>query len=189
MPLSAPFSIILCDRQSALVAAWRHAFARNSEIAVERGDLLDVEADAYVSPANSYGYMDGGIDYALSGRFPGIERRVQTAISEMGGILPVGQAVVVETGDPFVPYLVASPTMEVPRYVGNTMNAHSAMLALLRVITRFNQDNDGAISSVAIPGLATGVGGMEPEIAATQMAQAYEEWLEGILASGGARDV
>jgi O-acetyl-ADP-ribose deacetylase (regulator of RNase III) len=33
------------------------------------------------------------------------------------------------------------------------------------------------ISSVAVPGLCTGVGGMEPRVAALQMHQAYVNWL------------
>lgn len=141
-----------------------------------RGDPLDVKADAYVSPANSFGFMDGGIDATLSERFPHIERRVQTAITEVGGILPVGRALVVETGDAYTPYLVCAPTMETPSHVGHTNNAFRAMSALLDAVERFNNVESDAIGSAAIPGLCTGVGGMESEVAAFQMARAYEEW-------------
>src|SRR5579862_3221422 len=98
--MALSFDIILCDVLPNLVRAWQRAFAAYPEVAVQRGDLLDVEADAYVSPANSYGIMDGGIDAVLSDRFPQAEARVQAAIAQVGRLLPVGQALVVETGDP-----------------------------------------------------------------------------------------
>lgn len=81
-----------------------------------------------------------------------------------------------ETGDLDVPYLICAPTMEVPSRVGQTNNAFRAMLALLTAVEQFNAENDDAISSVAVPVLCTGVGDMEAERAAAQMAQAYVEW-------------
>jgi O-acetyl-ADP-ribose deacetylase (regulator of RNase III) len=174
--LAASFEVILCDVLPNLVRAWQRAFAAFPEVEVLRGDLLEVQADAYVSPANSYGIMDGGIDALLSARFPHVEARVQAAISQVGRLLPVGQALVVETSDLDVAYLVCAPTMELPSRVGHTSNAFRAMLALLWAVEQFNADNDHAISSVAVPGLCTGVGDMEPEMAALQMARAYAEW-------------
>jgi O-acetyl-ADP-ribose deacetylase (regulator of RNase III) len=173
--VASSFDIILCDMQPALIRAWEEAFALFPEVAIEPGDLLEVEADAYVSPANSYGIMDGGIDLVLSTRFPRIEKRVQEAIAAVDILLPVGQALVVETDDGYVPYLVCAPTMEVPSHVGHTNNAFRAMLALLKAVEKFNEVNEEGISSVGIPGLCTGVGGMEP-VAAQQMALAYAEW-------------
>jgi O-acetyl-ADP-ribose deacetylase (regulator of RNase III) len=174
--LATSFDVILCDILPDLALAWQRAFAPYPEVAVQRGDLLEVEADAYVSPANSYGMMDGGLDAVLKERFPDIESQVQGAIAAVGRLLPVGQALVVETGDPDVPYLICAPTMEVPSRVGHTSNAFRAMLALLSAIEQFNTENGDAIGSVVIPGLCTGVGDMEPETAALQMARAYAEW-------------
>ena len=174
--MATDFDIVLCDMLPNLVRAWQRAFAAHSEVAIQRGDLLEVEADAYVSPANSFGIMDGGIDMALSERFPHVEARVQAAIARIGRMLPVGQALVVETEDRDVPYLVCAPTMELPSNVSHTNNAFRAMLALLSAVKQFNADNDGLITSIAVPGLCTGVGSMEPEIAALQMARAYAEW-------------
>ena len=174
--------IILCDLEPKMVAAWERHFARFENVEVIEGDLTEMYADAYVSPANSYGYMDGGIDLALRERFAAcdIERRVQEKIAGLGGMLPVGSAIVVETGDDEVAYLICAPTMEVPSVVAHTNNAHRAMRALLNAVAEFNAKTDGAITSIAIPGLCTGIGDMEPEIAARQMALAYEEWLERI---------
>lgn len=174
--MTADFNLILCDMLPDLVQAWRIVFAAYPEVQVQQGDLLEVEADAYVSPANSYGIMDGGIDAAFSARFPQVEAQVQAAIAQVGDLLPVGQALVVETGDLDVPYLVCAPTMELPSRVGHTGNAFRAMLALLSAVEQFNTANDDAIGTVALPGLCTGVGEMEPEAAAGQMVRAYAEW-------------
>ncbi|MBV9467900.1 MAG: macro domain-containing protein [Abitibacteriaceae bacterium] len=171
--------ITLCDQQAELVREWEKHFHNHSEVEVRLGDLLDVYADAYVSPANSHGWMDGGIDLELRSRFMAgdIETKVQRAISKFGSVLPVGQALIVETDDEDIPYLVVAPTMEVPSFVGMSSNAYKAMAALLRAISKFNSTGDDAISSVAVPGLCTGVGGMEPRVAALQMYQAYLHWL------------
>jgi hypothetical protein len=59
-------TIHLRDINAALVAAWERAFADAPDVIVTRGDLLEHAADAVVSPANSFGYMDGGIDLVYS---------------------------------------------------------------------------------------------------------------------------
>lgn len=141
---------------------------------------MDISSDAYVSPANGQGWMDGGIDLELRERFAAgdIETCVQRAIKSAGHYsLPVGQALIVATDDDEVPYLVVAPTMEVPMFVGMTSNAYAAMSAVLRAISRFNESAQEPIESVAVPGLCTGVGGMEARVAALQMHQAYVNWV------------
>jgi O-acetyl-ADP-ribose deacetylase (regulator of RNase III) len=177
--MAEELQITLCDQQQDLVREWEKHFTNRPEVEVRLGDLMDVYADAYVSPANSHGWMDGGIDLELRARFMAndIETKVQTAIANTSDILPVGRALIVETEDEDVPYLVVAPTMEVPSYVGTSSNAYKAMSALLKAISEFNSTGDEIIGSVAIPGLCTGVGGMEPRVAALQMHQAYIDWL------------
>jgi O-acetyl-ADP-ribose deacetylase (regulator of RNase III) len=68
-----------------------------------------------------------------------IETKVQTAIANTSDILPVGRALIVETEDEDVPYLVVAPTMEVPSYVGTSSNAYKAMSALLKAIRSSTQ--------------------------------------------------
>lgn len=170
------FDIVLGDVNEELCHAWRSRF-RHRNVTVECGDFFDIAADAYVSPANSHGIMDGGFDLLLRLRFPGVDVRVQREIDLRGGLLPVGAAIVVETLDPDVPYLVSAPTMVVPSNISATNNVYLAMLATLRAIYQFNQDVDMPIETVAIPGLGTGVGKMPPQHAATQMHQAFEQFL------------
>lgn len=58
--------------------------------------------------------------------------------------------------------------------IDTSINAYLAMKAIL-----IKPKNDNRISSVAIPGLCTGVGRMQPMIAARQMFLAYKEIILG----------
>lgn len=179
------FEIILGDVNEELCHHWRQHFQplRHPQFGrpeIQCGDFFDIAADAYVSPANSHGIMDGGFDLLLRIRFPGVDVAVQREIDRRSGLLPVGHAIVVETGDMDVPYLVSAPTMEVPMNIAHTNHVYLATKGLLRTVHEFNQKNDHVIQSVAIPGLGTGVGKIPPHFAAQQMAEAYREFLEEV---------
>jgi O-acetyl-ADP-ribose deacetylase (regulator of RNase III) len=122
--------------------------------------------------------MDGGLDYALSERFGwDLEKKLQKIIKELPeGELLVGQALLLETGDKTIPFLISAPTMRIPTdfNIDTSINAYLAMKAIL-----IKAKSDNRISSVAIPGLCTGVGRMLPMIAARQMFQAYKEIILG----------
>jgi O-acetyl-ADP-ribose deacetylase (regulator of RNase III) len=167
--------LILCDESEEVTAAWEGEFGDLDDVSIITGDLCEVQADAYVSPANGFGIMDGGIDLALRDHFGfALEDRVQEAIIQHGG-LRVGEAVVIETGDGDVPYLVVAPTMFTPSNVAMTSNAYDAMAAILAELERFAETNPGEITSAAIPGLCTGIGSMNPGESARQMRQAYDD--------------
>jgi O-acetyl-ADP-ribose deacetylase (regulator of RNase III) len=77
---------------------------------------FSVEADAMLSPANSFGIMDGGLDKAIRDVLgPSIEDKVRARIVERHHELPVGLAEVVPTGDSRWPLLVCAPTMRALR--------------------------------------------------------------------------
>jgi hypothetical protein len=59
----------LRDISKEVTAAWKVAFADVPQVHVTCGNILEHPADAIVSPANSFGYMDGGIDAAFLGYF------------------------------------------------------------------------------------------------------------------------
>jgi hypothetical protein len=52
-----------------LAQEWSRWFEDESEVEIVAGDICEVPVDAIVSPANSFGFMDGGLDQALSNRF------------------------------------------------------------------------------------------------------------------------
>lgn len=96
-----PIRFIFRDRNLDVVEAWREYFQSAKDVTVSQGDIFDAPADAIVSPANSFGFMDGGIDLAYSYRFGwALQERLQAMLrAEHDGELPVGQAVILETGD------------------------------------------------------------------------------------------
>src|SRR5512139_3519547 len=124
--------LFLVDQQSELVAHWKKEFASFPEVSVVCDNILSLAHNAIVSPANSYGYMDGGIDELYVQYFGiQIQDRVQDAISRrQEGYLPVGASLVVKTGHLKIPYLVVSPTMMLPEAVP-AANCFFAMAATL----------------------------------------------------------
>lgn len=170
--------IILADFSERLVEAWSEFFGKEENITIIQADITTLKCDAVVSPANSFGFMDGGLDYALSERFGwDLEKKLQEQIKELPeGELLVGQSILMETGDVDVPFLISAPTMRIPTNfnIDTSVNAYLAMKAIL-----IRAKSEEKIQSVAIPGLCTGVGRMQPIIAARQMFQAYKEIVLG----------
>jgi O-acetyl-ADP-ribose deacetylase (regulator of RNase III) len=171
----------LRDLDTKLVAAWEYYFKDIPEVQPSAGDIFGVEADAIVSPANSFGYMDGGIDRVYSKHLGWhLQERLQELLRrEYDGELPVGMAVIIETDHPKIPYLISAPTMHIPANVSNTLNAYLAFRAALRAVQKKNEAQSGAIKSIICPGMATATGEMPPEICAKQMYAAYVQVVKG----------
>src|SRR5918912_1225751 len=105
--------VVLVDVNPRVVRAWRAAFHDAPEVEVVCGSILDQRVDAWVTPTNARGSMDGGVDAVIKHHLgPGIERRVQEAIGQLhGGAMPVGSATCVPTGAAAPRYLISTPTM------------------------------------------------------------------------------
>jgi O-acetyl-ADP-ribose deacetylase (regulator of RNase III) len=168
-----PLRLFLVDANPDVAVALRSAFQTFPEVTVSHANLLSVAHNAVVSPANSSGFMDGGIDAAFCRFFGvGLERRVRDAIDlRPEGRLPVGASLIVETRNANVPYLIVAPTMLFPEAI-DSMNCYRAMRAVLRVSGRDERIWPGLFC----PGLGTGVGRVAPEDAAREMAKAYGDW-------------
>lgn len=168
--------LILRDLRLDLVTAWREAFAPEvaaGEVEVDHGGIFDLTADAVVSPANSFGFMDGGIDLAYSHHFGWhVQDRLQDHLARFfQSELLVGHATAVATDDPAIPWLICAPTMRVPMDVAHTVNAYLAFRAAVRVAAQYG------FATVLSPGMATATGRMSPSQAALQMAEGYREAL------------
>lgn len=172
-----PSTIYLIDQSVGLVEAWRNSFAAIPEIKPLHGDYFQQPADAMVSPANSFGIMDGGLDLAIRHQLgPAVEARLkQVIVEKYHGELPVGSAEIVETNHERWKYLVAAPTMRIPESVAYTLNAYIAFRAILVAIENFNKAaRMRRIDSIVCSGLGTGVGGMAATKCAGQMLLAYK---------------
>ncbi|UFX47508.1 macro domain-containing protein [Bradyrhizobium sp. 41S5] len=175
--LMQPIIFELRDVDADVVKAWEKYFKGIDNVRISQGDIFETSADAIVSPANSFGYMDGGIDLVYLRRFGWeLQTRLQAHLrDEHDGELPVGQATIVETFDTAIPYLVSAPTMRVPMNVSNTTNAYLAFRAAIRAVKLRNLETPGDdIRTVLCPGLCTAIGRMPPDLSARQMAAAFE---------------
>ena len=172
--------LLLVDSNPEVTVAWSRHFTDLPKVTVINGRFEDVaKYDCIVSPANSFGLMDGGIDLAISEFFGwDLMSRVQERIVlEFYGEQPVGTSLIVETGHDDYPYLAHTPTMRIPTDISNTDNCYLAMSAMLRAVSDFNRRNVCPIGSVLCPGLGTATGRMMPDVAAYQMALAYRYFL------------
>jgi len=178
----APLKLVLCAVDETLADAWEAAMDGRQDVTVHRGSTLDVPAEAVVSPANSYGWMRGGIDAVYAREFPSIEQHVRSAVlAYHGGELPVGQALIVPTGAPAPEWLISAPTM---RGTGellppDTVHPYLAARAVFRLWHDGRLEDErpvrAVVRTIALPGLGTGVGGVTPETCARQVMAAWDE--------------
>ncbi len=176
----ADVTYYLRDRGEDLTGAWAKHFAGVAEVQIATSDIFGPSVDAIVSPANCFGFMDGGIDRVYCNQFgwhiqDQLRERIQR---EWDGELPIGLALVMETGASDIPFLVVAPTLRAPVSVANTLNAYLSFRAVLRAVRRHNQTDSRTIKGVTCPGMGTGTGEMSPEICAKQMRAAWDE-IEG----------
>ena len=166
----------LCDANLDVARSLADCFDDVAGVEVLHGDLFDLECDAVVSPANSFGDMSGGVDQRIDRFYDGAAQResMKRIADRFHGELPVGAATIIELESRRFPFLIVAPTMRVPSRVSETINAYLALRAALAVVVDHNRAGCSPISSVAVPGLATGVGGMAVEDAAIQMRAAYD---------------
>lgn len=164
-----------------LAAAWQQVFADVPQVSIHTGSIFDHPADVLVSPANSFGYMNGGIDFAISKNLGWhLEKELQQLIRDKYyGELLVGQAEILPTGHPDFPYLVAAPTMRTPMTITRGPNVYQCFKALL-VLLRHGRLPTGEtlrerVRTVAVPGLGTGVGQVRPLVCARSMRLAWED--------------
>jgi len=182
--------IHLRDLGQPLVDAWTHAFAGVESVTTSCGDIfssepgvvptdapIDIQADAIVSPANSYGFMDGGIDAVYTYEFgEGLQRRLQEVLAaDYHGELPVGQAVIIPTDHDVIPWCISAPTMRIPGGVSETVNAYLAFRAAARAVLAHNASGLPRIRTVLCPGLATAIGRMPVQRCARQMRAAWDQ--------------
>jgi O-acetyl-ADP-ribose deacetylase (regulator of RNase III) len=163
------------DLNDSVAARLAFHFNGINSVEVVQGNLLDLDCDAIVSPANSFGDMGGGIDKAIDDFHGGeAQRRVMASIREQFlGELPVGVALVVELPSQRWPFVVAAPTMRIPGSIRGPNNAYLSMRAALVSVARHNASGGKTIRSLAVPGLGTGIGGLDHDDAAKQMRAAF----------------
>jgi len=165
--------LFLRDINADLCEAWRTSFADVVDVEIEHGDIFRSPVDAVVSPANSFGYMTGGIDAHLVrvlGNEMHMDIRQQVALQPFGELL-VGNAIVVPVQDSTMSnFVIAAPTMRTPgptTQLACFLSTRAAIYAALAM--------SESIRTVAMPGMGTLTGQVPPAMAAQAMRQGYDD--------------
>jgi O-acetyl-ADP-ribose deacetylase (regulator of RNase III) len=177
--------IVLAAPESFLLDAWQKWCSSLADVEIFCGSVFDAVSDAVVSPANSFGFMDGGIDAQYLARFgERVQDRLRLQILQRHhGELLVGAAEIVKTDHPDHPYMIAAPTMRVPMALAaDTVNPYLATRAALILVRegRFEDGESimGRVHTVCFPGMGTGVGRVPADTCARQMRAAIERHRE-----------
>ncbi|MFH1024017.1 MAG: macro domain-containing protein [Planctomycetota bacterium] len=149
------------------------------KISVLKGDLTAITVDAIVNPANSHGVMGGGVA-------GGIRRKGGQAIEDdamAAAPIPIGATVATTAGKLPAKAVIHAPTMMNPAERTNTENIRKATLAALAEADR------RGFSTIAFPGMGTGVGRVNPDDAATVMVAAIRSFKAKFLVEATLVDV
>jgi O-acetyl-ADP-ribose deacetylase (regulator of RNase III) len=143
------------------------------QICVVQGSILDMDVQAIVNAANGRGIMGGGVAGVIkraAGPEVDEEARRQAPI-------PVGSAVVTSGGRTRYQAIIHAPTMPEPAMRIDPQNVARATRAALALA-----DARG-FTSVAIPGMGTGVGGVAHTDAAAMMIKEIWAFVPQVLQS------
>ncbi|KAK9470178.1 uncharacterized protein V1510DRAFT_423773 [Dipodascopsis tothii] len=207
-----PPSFVLFDYSADMVAAWRAAVAALPSTLplpeIRQGDLIEhsVAFDCVVSPGNSFGRLEGGLDAVIARAVspaPHDAADIAESIRLLRAIhmdcsagfqtpgscyimdlTAVGRLRSAGVGSAGFRYIAHTPTMIVPAVLAGEARKtpYFCTYAVLAAVRRFNATvaPDNAIRSVAISGLGTGVGGLSPDVCARLMVLAWRHFHESL---------
>lgn len=137
--------------------------------------VTDYKFDILVSPANSFGDMTGGIDLAISKKWPNIVKNVLNKVNESKyrdsgdrKYIPVGVCEIVDLD--INKYLLIAPTMYLPGNINNSNNIERAFSAILEMTKNYKN------MIIACPCLGTGIGGLTGTDSALQIKNAIDKF-------------
>lgn len=150
---------IFFDINDNYIKTWNKRLSNEKNIPFTTSciNLKDIKANYYISPANGFGQLDGGIDKIYRNIYPGLQNEVNNKLSPYKHLKPhigVGSAIIVD-----IPNrknkLILAPTMDHPSKLDGPWNCFWSSLAIFYLVSRLNNTEDNVI---AIPGLCTGTG-------------------------------
>ncbi len=129
------------------------------EIEILKGSILEANAEAIVNPANSYGWMAAGLSGAIKKAAGGdVEKE---AVDK--GPIDIGSAIVTSGGTTKFKAIIHAPTMRSPVDKIGPENVLKAAFAALKLADELGY------STLALPGMGTGIGAVDPTVAAKVM--------------------
>ncbi|KAL7895557.1 hypothetical protein HDV63DRAFT_406487 [Trichoderma sp. SZMC 28014] len=163
--------------------------------------FVEAQFDLIVSPANSYGRLDGGFDDAISRSFSprddylALTRAVQARLyDDWRGFAPPGTCTLLRIPDEFhqrsrnawgTKYLALCPLMRVPSSVEwDREVVYECTWSLLCAIDKHNRaherEHEHEIRSLLMVPMATGVGGVSPAKWAGQTVLALKHFVDAV---------
>ena len=141
--------IQLVDNNQALVDEWNKLFKDCPDVTTHCDNFFNVPTDCFVSPANSFGFIDGGIDNHIRKYYEkegiNIQKSIHNKIKHQhSGELLVGEVMYVNTKilteNKEVPHLLIAPTMRVPmKLPKDSVNVYLCMRGILLYIKNVNR--------------------------------------------------
>ena len=131
------------------------------KVIIRKGSLLEADADVIVNPANSGGYMGGGVAGVI--RKYGGEEIEREAVSKAP--IPVGSSILTTAGRLKFKGIIHAPTMEKPAMKTDEERVRKAARSALELA------DESGFESVAFPGMGTGVGRLPKDVCARVMAE------------------
>ncbi len=128
-------------------------------IHLAKTDITEMAVEAVVNPANSLGIMGGGVAAALARKGGSSIQREAMSLAPIA----IGAAVVTNAGSLWAKHVIHAPTMEEPgTKVGVEDVRRATRAALIAAAHR-------GFGMIAIPGMGTGLGGLDSADAARAM--------------------
>lgn len=163
--------IILLDNKRPMCLAWKKYFKDipNVEVVNEDIEYYDIDnIDCLVSPANSYGLMDGGYDFALTRIFGDeMQHAVQNyIINNLYGEQQVGSSIIVDIPNTNKK-LIHTPTMRIPSPIVDSEIIYTAMRSTLMCALNNN------VKKIIIPAFGGATGMLPFNTIAIEMYKAY----------------
>lgn len=166
--------IYLIERNTKKFNCLKERFADEDVILVNKDFqmfMAENRVQCVVSPANSFGLMDGGYDGAITDWYGDqLQERVQKYIIEnFYGEQPVGTSFIIET-DIDDQYLIHTPTMQTPQPIEDPRIIYHCMRSTLIVAKK------NGIKSILIPMFGGETGRIKPQVVSEMMYRAYKQF-------------
>jgi len=163
--------IYLLDYNENMVSCWKKYFNNCNDVEVVCDDFVNFmqknNIECVVSPANSYGLMDGGYDLAITSYFgEELSHKVQDyLLKNLCGEQPVGTSIILKINEN--QKLIHTPTMRIPSHIKDHMVIYNCMRTCLMLAIKNN------IQSIVIPAFGGACGNVQYSIIAEMMYNAY----------------
>lgn len=171
--------IYLLDINAKMTDEWDSLFIDFKNVNVVNKDfetfMMNSKVECVVSPANSFGLMDGGYDLAITNWFGSqLQKRVQRyIIDNFYGEQPVGSSFIINASNENIngSYLIHTPSMRYPQVIIDNKIVYYCMRSTL--IEALNHN----IKSIVISAFGGSCGKIEVGIIANMMFKAYTQIL------------